>query len=153
MSSPDIENVICHVTVAVHALEPMSKLEHAIIWNARNTIVGSENTKKQENGRVENGPNGQIIHHALEHVVVAGNQGGKKSELTWKHNLETRLWTWKHNYLTWKHQYYVGNIIFISKRYLLIWVNSDVSKLIVEFPSQYLCFQVTFPTIIVSFIC
>ena len=98
MSSPDIENVICHVTVAVHALEPMSKLEHAIIWNARNTIVGSENIKKQENGRVENGPNGQIIHHALEHVVVAENQGGKKSG---KRKLGN---------ITWKHDYELGNI-------------------------------------------
>ena len=42
-------------------------------------IVGSENTKKRENGKVENGRNGQIIHHALKLVAEAGNQGGNKS--------------------------------------------------------------------------
>jgi len=38
-------------------------------------IAGSENTRKRENGKVENGQNGQSIHHALKLVVEAGNQG------------------------------------------------------------------------------
>ena len=42
-------------------------------------IVGSENTRKRENGKVENGRNGQIIHHAQKRVAEVGNQGGNKS--------------------------------------------------------------------------